>query len=141
MDAKWKSTMGMVMGVLAIPLAGLLVYGMYIVMTYKPPPKPFLPKIDTFRADGKPKDSEDPKTKKAAKKTGEPQVWDVELIWEVENTDDITIDNGVGKVEPKGTKHVEIDKDTTFIMKAKNSTGEVTYKLDVQVTPVPAQDD
>lgn len=143
MDAKWKSTMGTVMGVLAIPLAGLLVYGMYIVFTYKPPPKPPEPKIDTFRADGKPKesaDSKDPK-KKGAKKSSEPQVWDVELIWEVENTDDVTIDNGIGKVDPKGSKHVEIDKDTTFVMKAKNITGEVTYNLDVQVTTPPAQDD
>jgi hypothetical protein len=145
MDAKWKSTMGTVMGVLAIPMAGLLLYGMYIVFTYKPKPKPPEPKIDTFRADGKPKgdDSTDVRDKKkmaTKKNSGEPQVWDVELLWEVENADEITIDHGIGKVEAKGSTHVEIDKNTTYVMKAKNITGEVTYNLDVEVVPADKQD-
>jgi len=136
MDDKTKRTMGTVMGILAIPLAGLLLYGLYFVFTYKPKPKPPEPKIVTFRADGKLKDAApaDPK-KKTDKKSAEPQVWDVELIWEVENAEEITIDNGIGKVEAKGSKHVEIDKDTTYVMKAKNITGQVTYNLDVQVLP------
>ena len=138
MDAKWKGPMATVMGVLAIPLAGALLYGAYFVFTFKAAPKPFEPKIVTFRADGKPKGEDS--TKKgvsAKKKSDEPQVWDVELVWEVENTDDVTIDQGIGKVEAKGSRHVEIDKNTTYVMKAKNVTGEVTYNLDVEVVPVP----
>jgi hypothetical protein len=137
MDAKSNNTMKTVMGVLAFPMACLLFYGLYIVFTYKPKPKPPEPKIDTFRADGKPKvdESKDPKKKAAAKKSDEPQIWDVELIWEVENAEEITIDHGIGKVEAKGSTHVEIDKNTTYVMKAKNITGEVTYNLDVEVVP------
>jgi hypothetical protein len=136
MDAKWKGPMATVMGVLAIPLAGALLYGAYFVFTFKAKPKPPEPKIVTFRADGKLKDeAKDAKKKPAAKKSDVPQVWDVELIWEVENADEITIDSGIGKVEPKSSKHVEIDKNTTFVMKAKNITGEVTYSLAVDVLP------
>lgn len=136
MDAKLKGPMATVLGVLAIPVAAALLYGAYFVFTFKAKPKPPEPKIDTFRADGKIKgsDSNDPK-KKTAKKSDEPPVWDVELIWEVENAEEITIDNGIGKVEAKGSRHVEIDKNTTYIMKAKNITGEVTYNLDVEVQP------
>jgi hypothetical protein len=139
MDAKMKSTMATVMGVLAIPLAGLVLYGMYFVFTYKAKPKPPEPKIDTFRADGKPKevanDSKDVRKKKPVAKTDEPVAWDVELVWEVENAEQITIEPGVGKVEPKGSTHVEINKNTTYVLKAKNITGEVTYSLDVDVVP------
>ena len=138
MDEKWQGRMKTAMGVLAIPTACVLAYGLYFVFTYKAPPKPPEPKIDMFRADGKPKgaaDAKDPKKKPEAKKSDEPQVWDVELVWEVENAAEITIDQGIGKVEAKGSKHVEIDKNTTFVMKAKNATGEVTYNLDVEVLP------
>lgn len=131
-----KSTMQTVMVVLAIPLAALALYGLYFVFTYKAPEKPLVPKIVTFRADGKIK-GDDGTAKKPApkKKSDEPQIWDVELVWEVENTTDVSIDNGIGKVEPKGSKHVEIDKNMTYILKAKNISGEVTYNLDVEVVP------
>ena len=138
MDAKWKGPMATLLGVLAIPLVGALLYGTYFVFTYHGKPKPPEPKIDMFRADGKIKgegDAKDGKKKPAAKKSDEPQVWDVELVWEVENADEITIDQGIGKVEAKGSKHVEIDKNTTYVLKAKNITGEVTYNLDVEVVP------
>jgi hypothetical protein len=130
MDQKTKGT---VMGILAIPLAAALLYGGYIVFTFKAKPRPPEPKIITFRADGKPKDSDAKGPKK--KKSDEPQVWDVELIWEVENADEITIDQGIGKVEPKGSKHVEIDKNTTYVMKAKNISGEITNEFTVEVMP------
>ena len=140
MDAKWKGPMRTAMGILAIPLTGALLYGLYFVFTYKAKPKPPEPRIEMFRADGKPKvteaDAKDAKKKKpAVNKSGEPQIWDVELIWEVANADEITIDHGIGKVDAKGSKHVEIDKNTTYVMKAKNVTGEVTYNLDVEVLP------
>jgi len=134
MDAKWKGPMATVMGVLAIPVAAALLYGAYFVFTFKAKPREPEPKIISFRVDGKPK--EDPKGAKGKKKSNEPVVWDVELIWEVENTTDITIDNGIGKVEPKGSKHLEIDKNTTYILKAKNSSGEITNEFTVEV-PAP----
>ena len=48
------------------------------------------------------------------------------MIWETENADEVTIDNGIGKVDAKGEKHVEILKNTTYVMKAKNERGEIT---------------
>ena len=137
-----KSMMGTVMGVLAIPLAALVLYGLYFAFTYKVPKKPPEPKIVTFRADGKIKGTDGkapPAAAAAKKKSDEPQIWDVELIWEVENAEDISIDQGIGKVEAKGSKHVEIEKNTTYVMKAKNITGEVTYNLDVEVVPAEKQ--
>ena len=127
MDAKWKGTMATVMGVLAIPLAGALLYGMYFVFTYKAKPRMPEPKIEQFRADGKQKEGK--------RKPGDPQVWDVQLFWEVSNVTDISIEPGVGKVEPKGERHVELEKDTTYVLKAKNESGEVTYSLDVNIAP------
>ena len=136
MDEKLKGPMATVMGVLAIPLIGALLYGAYFVFTFKAAPKPPEPKIVTFRADGKLKGA-DPAKKgpPAKKKAGEPQVWDVELVWEVDNAAEISIDQGIGKVDAKGSHHVEIEKNTTYVMKAKNVTGEVTYNLDVEVVP------
>lgn len=138
MDAKWKGPMVTVMGILAIPLAGALLYGMYFVFSFKAKPKPPMPKIVSFAIDGKPKDSTDPKDPKkkpaaAAKKSDQPQVWDVQLVWEVEDADEITIDHGIGKVDAKGSRHAEIDKNTTFVLKAKNLTGSVTNTYDVEV--------
>ena len=131
-----KSAMGTVMGILAIPLAAALLYGLYIVFTYKAPKKPPEPKILTFRADGKIKGDDPTKKGPPPKKVaGEPQIWDVELVWEVDNADEVSIDQGIGKVDAKGSKHVEIDKNITYVMKAKNITGEVTYNLDVEVVP------
>lgn len=130
MDEKLKGPMATVMGVLAIPLAGALLYGAYLVFTFKAAPKPPEPKIVTFRADGKLK-GDGP----AKKKAGKPQVWDVELVWEVENAAEISVDQGIGKVDAKGSRHVDIEKNTTYVMKAKNVTGEVTYNLDVEVVP------
>ena len=132
-----KSVMGTVMGILAIPLAAAFLYGMYLVFTYKAKPRPPEPKIVTFRADGKIKgtDGKTPPAPKAKGKSAEPMIWDVELVWEVENAEEITIDQGIGKVDAKGSRHVEIDKDTTYVMKAKNITSEVTYSLDVGVVP------
>ncbi len=131
MEEKLKGPMATVMGVLAIPVIGALLYGAYFVFTFKAPPKPPEPKIVTFRADGKMK--EDGKAGK--RKAGEPQVWDVELVWEVENAAEISIDQAIGKVDAKGSRHVDIEKNTTYVMKAKNVTGEVTYNLDVEVVP------
>ena len=133
MDAKTQHQLKTAMAVLAFPAAAVLLYGLYFVFTYKAPPKPPEPKIVTFRADGKLKDTGSKKP--VAKKSDEPQVWDVELLWEVENAADITVDQGIGKVDAKGSRHVEIDKNTTYVMKAKNITGEVTYNLDVEVVP------
>ena len=141
MDEKLQKQMKTVMALLAFPAAALALYGLYFVFTYHAKPKPPEPKIVTFRAEGKLKgaaaDSKDGKKKAVAtKKSDEPQVWDVELVWEVENAEEITVDQGIGKVDAKGSRHVEIDKNTTYIMKAKNIAGEVTYNLDVEVVPV-----
>ena len=133
MDAKTQQQLKTAMAVLAFPAAAVLLYGLYFVFTYKAPPKPPEPKIVTFRADGKLKDTGSKKP--VAKKSDVPQVWDLELVWEVENAEDITVDQGIGKVDAKGSRHVEIDKNTTYVMKAKNITGEVTYNLDVEVVP------
>jgi hypothetical protein len=137
MDEKTKSTMNTVYGVLAIPVIAVLMYGAYFVFTYKPTPKPPAPKIETFIADGKQKETgPEIKIKGAVVKSDGPKVWDVKLVWEVSNADEVTIDQGIGKVEAKGERQVEIDKSTTFVMKAKNITGDVTYSLDVDV-PAP----
>ena len=47
--------------------------------------------------------------------------------------DEVTIEPGIGKVDAKGSRKVEIDKNTTYVMKAKNVTGEITYNLEVEV--------
>ena len=127
MDEKTKSTLHTITGVLAIPVAAVLLYGAYYVFTFKPAPKPPEPKVEAFRAEQREK-PDAPKPKK-----GEPTIWHVELVWEVINADTVTIDQGVGKVELKGSKPFEIEKDTTFTLKAKNVTGEITSVLDVNV--------
>jgi hypothetical protein len=138
MNEKTRATMSTIGGVLAIPLIGALLYGAYFVFTFKPKPKPPEPKVESFRADGKQKGAAGPEIKvkgaaAAKKKSDEPQVWDVELLWEVSNADEVSIEPGLGKVEAKGSRHVDIEKSTTFILKAKNVTGEITYNLDVDV--------
>ncbi len=128
-DPKLRSTLATIGGVLAIPVAALVLYGGYFVFTYKPKPKPPEPKIDMFRVYGEAK----PEEKGAAK--GAPKIWVVELVWETEYADEVTIDQGIGKVDAKGSRKVEIDKNTKFTMTAKNVSGEIKYEYEVEVAP------
>lgn len=83
---------------------------------YKPP------KIDMFVASGK----------KAEDKPG--NVWRVVLTWGTTDADEVEISPIVGKVEPNGSKTVDLEQDTTFNMVAKGRGGEASYELQVQVT-------
>jgi hypothetical protein len=124
MDEKTKASINRVVGILAV---GVALAGGYWVFTYKPRPRIPEPKIEQFRADGRPKEG--------ATKPGEPQQWDVQLVWDVSNVADVTIEPGIGKTDPKGDRHMDIDKTTTFELKAKNESGEITHSLEVSVLP------
>jgi hypothetical protein len=97
----------------------LVVFFLYKAFTIGPGVHYAPPKIDMFVASG-------------SKAEGE--VWRVVLTWGTSNADDVEISPMLGKVEPNGSKTVELQQDTTFNMVAKGPGGEATYELQVQVT-------
>ena len=66
-------------------------------------------------------------------KTGSPAT----LIWEVSGADKVTIDQGVGKVAPKGMVAVLPSVSTTYVMTASAATGSTHRSVSVEVTPDP----
>jgi hypothetical protein len=57
------------------------------------------------------------------------------LQWEVKNADSITIDNGIGAVDSKGSKSVKPYDLTTYNLTARNAGGEKTFAVIVNVIP------
>jgi hypothetical protein len=57
------------------------------------------------------------------------------LIWQVENSTDVTISPGIGKVEPVGASTVSPTQNTTYTITAKNQYGEVSATAVVGVNP------
>ena len=102
---------------LAIP-AGLVL--MYFVFTAKATKRIPPPKVTEFRIG---KQVED----KAAKK------YTVDLLWDTENADTVTIEPLIGKVEQKGTTPVTIAKTETFVLKAENAAGKVEFSLEIEM--------
>ncbi|MCZ2078297.1 MAG: OmpA family protein [Bryobacteraceae bacterium] len=60
------------------------------------------------------------------------------LSWSVENATEVTID-GIGTVENSGSRDVQPQQTTTYTLRARNNTGEVTTTATVTVMPGPAQ--
>ena len=58
------------------------------------------------------------------------------LSWEVINSDSINIDNNIGIVSPKGSKEVNPDKDTTYIITCRGPGGCITSKVNLYVNVV-----
>ncbi len=101
----------------AIPAALVL---MYFVFTGKPPKRIPPPKVMEFRIGRQVED-------KAAKK------YTVDLVWDTENAEKVTIEPLIGKVEPKGTTPVTIAKTETFVLKAENAAGKVEFSLEIEM--------
>ncbi len=120
MKKKW--TMNQISLAIGIPLG--LVF-LYIALTSKPATKKPPVKIVEFRVAGQHED-------KANKK------WGVDLIWTTQNADTVTIDPMLGKVEESGTTTVQLDKSTTFLLKAENPKGKLEYSLEIEL-PAPSK--
>jgi outer membrane protein OmpA-like peptidoglycan-associated protein len=65
--------------------------------------------------------------------TGHP----VKLNWQVTNATDISIDNGVGVVQAKGTKQVKPEQSTVYTLTATGEGGTVTSMVEVEITQPP----
>lgn len=115
MKKKW--TMNQISLAIGIPLG--LVF-LYVAFTSKPATTKPPVKIVEFRISGQHEN-------KAAKK------WGVDLVWTTQNADEVTIEPGVGKVAESGTTTVEIDKSSTFVLKAENPKGKAEYSLEIEL--------
>jgi len=65
--------------------------------------------------------------------TGHP----VTLKWEVTNSTEVKIDNGIGKVQPKGSKQVKPTSTTAYTLTAVGEGGTKSETVDVEVTEPP----
>ncbi len=92
----------------------------FFAFTAKAPKRVPPPKIVEFRIGNQKED-------KAAK------TYTVDLVWDTENAEKVTIDPLIGKVEPKGTTPVTISKTETFVMKAENEAGKVEFSLEIEM--------
>ncbi len=59
------------------------------------------------------------------------------LTWSTDFAADVTIDNGVGKVDPSGSTKVTPSESTTYRLVAKNETGTKEATARITVTPAP----
>jgi len=58
---------------------------------------------------------------------------DVTLSWETTNATSVSINNGIGNVSADGSKTVEIDDDTTFVLTAVGTNGSDTCTVRVEI--------
>jgi hypothetical protein len=117
MQTQKKWTTNQISLAIGIPL--ILIF-LYFAFTSKPATTKPPVKIVEFRVTGQ---NENKATKK----------WGVDLLWTVQNADEVTIEPGIGKVEESGTKTVEIDKNTTFVLKAVNPKGPAEHSLEIEL--------
>jgi len=61
----------------------------------------------------------------------------VTLKWEVTNATEVNIDNGVGKVQTKGSKQVKPTMNTTYTLTATGEGGTRTESVDIEVAEPP----
>lgn len=59
------------------------------------------------------------------------------LRWSVSNASEITIDNGIGTVEPTGSRQVSPAQNTTYRMTAKGPGGDAISAVTVAITTPP----
>ena len=59
------------------------------------------------------------------------------LSWQTQNATDVSIDNGVGTVEPSGSKQVTPNESATYHLTAKGPGGTTDATARVTVTPPP----
>ncbi len=59
------------------------------------------------------------------------------LTWNSSNATSVAIDNGVGTVEPSGSRSVRPSESTTYRIRATNSSGEAVAEARVTVTEPP----
>ncbi len=86
-----------------------------------PPPPPAKPVISTFSAE--------PSTIERGQSAT--------LRWSVENATDVSIDQGLGMVQPSGTRQVFPSNTTTYTLTAKGPGGTATSSATVNVTAPP----
>jgi len=60
------------------------------------------------------------------------------LSWTATGADTVTIDNGIGPVDPSGTIHVTPEETTTYTITASGPGGTTIQRVTVEVTPKPA---
>jgi peptidoglycan-associated lipoprotein len=60
------------------------------------------------------------------------------LSWQTQNATDVSIDNGIGAVQPSGSKQVTPNESTTYHLTAKGPGGTQDATARVTVTPPPA---
>jgi peptidoglycan-associated lipoprotein len=59
------------------------------------------------------------------------------LTWQTQNATDVSIDNGVGSVQPNGTQQVTPSQSTTYTLTARGAAGSVDATARVTVTQPP----
>lgn len=57
------------------------------------------------------------------------------LVWQVENATEVTISNGVGTVAQSGNVNVTPNDTTTYVLTARNSSGDATAQATITVIP------
>ncbi len=60
------------------------------------------------------------------------------LTWQTQNATDVSVDNGIGKVDPNGSRQVSPAQSTTYRLTAKGLGGTQEATARVTVTPPPA---
>lgn len=66
---------------------------------------------------------------------------EVTLRWKTSNADDVDIDHGVGDVDDDGSEKVEINRDTTFTLTARDGSDKDTCKVSVRIDDDEDEDD
>lgn len=61
------------------------------------------------------------------------------LSWTATGADSVTIDNGIGPVDPSGTISVAPESTTTYTITASGPGGTTVQKVTIEVTPKPAR--
>jgi hypothetical protein len=56
------------------------------------------------------------------------------LIWNVAGADSVSIDNGIGRVDPQGRRTVLLSASVTFVLTATSRGGSVTARVPIEVS-------